>query len=209
MKAITMIRKRMEESHSTSSADCRMDQVTKILERIEAGNPSSSEELLPLVYEELRTLARSRMAQENPGQTLQATALVHEAYIRIAGDGKEMAWNSLGHFFGAAAEAMRRILIESARRKRSKKRGGEFKKIELESIDLAVGMDEETLLHVDEALKKLAAHDATGADLVKLRFFTGLTNIEAAKILGLSERTAKRTWAYARAWLYRELRRIQ
>ena len=184
----------------------KMDQVTQIIERIEAGDPSSSHELLPLVYEELRKLARSRMANELPGQTIQATALVHEAYLRVAGDGDdELDWNSRGHFFGAAAEAMRRILIENARRKKTKKRGGGLRKIDFDSIDVAIGMDDEMLLHVDEALEKLAVHDPPGAELVKLRFFTGLTNADASRILGLSERTARRTWTYARAWLYREL----
>jgi RNA polymerase sigma factor (TIGR02999 family) len=187
--------------------DCQMEQVSQILELIEAGDPNSSHELLPIVYEELRKLARSRMASELPGQTLQATALVHEAYLRIAGNEDELDWNSRGHFFGAAAEAMRRILIENARRKKTKKHGGDMQRIDFDSVDLAVGMDEETLLYVDEALEKLSVHDETGAELVKLRFFTGLTNVEAAKILGLSERTAKRTWAYSRAWLYRELQK--
>ncbi len=185
-----------------------LHEVTQILERIEAGDPQSASELLPLIYEELRALARRRMAKEDPGHTLQATALVHEAYLRVVGPNDEaLAWNSRGHFFSAAAEAMRRILIENIRRKQAKKRGSGAKRVDLESVDLAIGMDDDLLLQVNEAIEKLTEHDETGAQLVKLRFFTGLTNIEAAEILGLSERTAKRTWAYARAWLHREMKR--
>ena len=147
------------------------------------------------------------MSREDPGQTLQATALVHEAYLRIAGSKIEIDWNSRGHFFGAAAEAMRRILIENARRKNAKKRGGDVQKIDCDSVDVAIGMDDDSLLRVDEALGKLERTDEIGAKLVKLRFFTGLTNVEAAGILEISESTAKRTWAFARAWLYREMKR--
>ncbi len=183
-----------------------MSDVTRILSAIERGEPTAANELLPVVYEELRRLAAYKMAQERPGQTLQPTALVHEAWLRLIGS-SEQHWNSRGHFFAAAAEAMRRILVENARRKQRMKHGGEMKRIGLTTLDLAITSQDEHLLAVDEALEKLADHDPVGAQLIKLRFFAGLPNIEAARLMGIPERTAKRTWAYARAWLYEELKR--
>jgi len=183
-----------------------MSEVTHILDRVQQGDPHAAEQLLPLVYDELRRLAAMRMAHEPPGQTLQATALVHEAWLRLTGDG-EQDWNNRGHFFAAAAEAMRRILVENARRKQRLKHGGDLQRTALTGLDLAQDTPDEQLLAVDEALDGLAALDPVGAELVKLRFFVGLTNVEAARLLGLPERTAKRTWAYARAWLHEELKR--
>jgi len=179
-------------------------EVTRILERIELGEPKAAAELLPLVYQELRRLASHKMAQEAPGQTLQPTALVHEAWLRLVGS-EPRKFDGRGHFFCAAAEAIRRILIENARRKGRLKRGGQWQRVDLETLDVAVATDDETLLAVNEALERLAAIDPAGAELIKLRFFAGLSNVEAAKALGLAERTAKRTWAYARAWLHEEL----
>ena len=181
-----------------------MSDVTQLLGAINKGDSKAAEELLPLIYEELRKLAAHKMAQEQPGHTLQPTALVHEAWLRLVGSGPDH-WNSRGHFFAAAAEAMRRILVESARRKRRNKHGGEMRRIDITTLDVAIMSDEQHLLAVDEALDKLAAQDDLGAQLIKLRFFAGLSNVEAAKLLGIPERTAKRTWAYARAWLYEEL----
>jgi RNA polymerase sigma factor (TIGR02999 family) len=180
--------------------------VTRILDRVQQGDAQAAEDLLPLVYDELRKLAAHKMAQEAPGQTLQPTALVHEAYLRLVGPSPEQ-WNGRGHFFAAAAEAMRRILIENARRKQRLKHGGGLQRVGLTALDLAQHTTDEELLAVDEALDKLAALDPVGANLVKLRFFIGLPNIEAARLLGIPERTAKRTWAYARAWLHEELKR--
>jgi RNA polymerase sigma factor (TIGR02999 family) len=181
-----------------------MSQVTQILERAQQGDRKAPEELLPLVYDELRKLAAARMAQENANQTLQPTALVHEAWLRLTGGGQP-AFDGSGHFFAAAAEAMRRILIENARRKGRLKRGGEWERVGLEKLDVAVTSDDDTLLAVHDALNKLAGEDPVGAKLIELRFFGGLSNVEAAKVLGLAERTAKRTWTYARAWLHEEL----
>ena len=181
-----------------------MSEVTRILDRAQQGDPNAAEELLPLVYDELRKLAAHKMAGEPSGQTLQPTALVHEAWLRLAGEEKE-GWQGRAQFFSAAAEAMRRILIERARGKARLKRGGEWRRVELETLDLAATTDDDTLLAVNEALDKLAAVDPTGAELIKLRFFAGLSNVEAAKALGLAERTAKRAWFYARAWLHEEL----
>ena len=183
-----------------------MSDVTHILHRAQQGDPKAAGELLPLVYEELRKLAAARMAQEQAGQTLQPTALVHEAWLRLTG-GEQPAFDGRGHFFAAAAEAMRRILIENARRKGRLKRGGEWERVDLEHLDVAVTTDDDTLLAVHEALEKLAAIDPVGAKLIELRFFAGLSNVDAANALGLAERTAKRTWAYARAWLHEELTR--
>jgi len=183
-----------------------MSDVTRILDRVEHGDPNAAEELLPLVYGELRKLAAHKMAGEDPGQTLQPTALVHEAWLRLAGEEKDR-WEGRAQFFSAAAEAMRRILIERARGKARLKRGGDWQRVDLESLDLAATTDADTLLAVHEALDKLAAIEPAGADLVKLRFFAGLSNADAARALGLAERTAKRTWAYARAWLHQELTR--
>jgi len=180
--------------------------VTRILDAIQQGDPKATEELLPLVYEELRKLAAHKMANEAPGQTLQPTALVHEAWLRLAGD-KNQEWNGRGHFFAAAAEAMRRILVENARRKQRVKHGGEMQRLDLTSLDVAIITHDEHLLAVNEALDKLAARDPLGAQLIKLRFFAGLSNVDAARLLGIPERTAKRTWAYARAWLYEELKK--
>jgi len=182
-------------------------EVTRILNAIEGGDPKAAEELLPLVYEELRLLAAQKMAQEKPGQTLQATALVHEAYIRLVGD-EPQNWNSRGHFFCAAAEAMRRILVENARRKQSIKYGAELKRVDL--AEIAVGQDarvSDDLIDLDEALAKFAKQDKTKADLVKLRYFAGLTTQQAAQALGISTSTAERHWDYARSWLHAEIKR--
>ena len=183
-----------------------MSDVTRILNRVQQGDEKAAEELLPLVYEELRKLAAARMAQEQAGQTLQPTALVHEAWLRLTG-GEQPSFDGRGHFFAAAAEAMRRILIENARRKCRLKRGGEWERVGLEDLDEAVTTNDDTLLAVHEALNKLATLDPVGAKLIELRFFAGLSNVDAAIVLGLAERTAKRTWAYARAWLHEELTR--
>jgi RNA polymerase sigma factor (TIGR02999 family) len=186
-----------------------MSDVTRILSAIEQGDPRAAEQLLPLVYDELRQLAAQKMAHENPGQTLQATALVHEAYVRLVGSGKaagqEPYWDSRGHFFAAAAEAMRRILIDRARAKHSEKRGGTRRRIDIDTIDLATTAAPDQLLALDDALAKLAREDPPTARLVELRYFAGLTLDEAGKILGLSTATAYRHWNYARAWLHAEL----
>jgi RNA polymerase sigma factor (TIGR02999 family) len=182
-----------------------MNEVTRILSAVEQGDPQAAEQLLPLVYNELRRLAAQRLAQEKPGQTLQATALVHEAYLRLVGNDGNQNWNNRGHFFAAAAQAMQRILIDSARRKRRIKHGGNLHRADLDrdcSMDDAVSDD---LLAVDEALTKLAAEDPVKAELVKLRYFAGLTLEQAANVLHLSPATAKRYWAYARAWLYQAI----
>ncbi len=185
-----------------------MNEVTRILSAIEQGDScvqEAAEHLLPLVYDELRKLAAAKLAQEKPGQTLQATALVHEAYLRLVDVEKAQNWNSRGHFFAAAAEAMRRILVESARRKQSLKRGGGLARQGAEEAELAAPEPREDLLALDEALTRLAATDRTAADLVHLRYFAGLALPEAAQYLGISERTAGRLWAYARAWLRKEI----
>ena len=181
-----------------------MTDVTQLLDAATAGDPKAAAELLPLVYDELRRLAGARLAEEKPGQTLQPTALVHEAYLRLVGGG-ERAWNSRGHFFAAAAEAMRRILIDRAREKRSQKRGGGRKRLNVDAIDLVAQATPDQLLALDEALAKLAREDATAARLVELRYFAGLTVEEAGKALGTSTATAYRHWKYARAWLHGEL----
>jgi RNA polymerase sigma factor (TIGR02999 family) len=176
--------------------------ITQILQRAGQGDPSAADELLPLVYEELRKLAAQKLARETPGQTLQATALVHEAWLRLGGD-EQPSWDHRGHFFAAAAEAMRRILIDNARRKRRVRHGGELERVDLAAIQVPAPVPEEDeLLAVHEALDELAALDPRKAELVKLRFFVGLTFAEAAEVLGISEVTAKRDWAFARAWLY-------
>ena len=182
-----------------------MADVTQILSAIERGDPQAAEQLLPLVYEELRKLAARRMAQEKAGQTLQATALVHEAYIRLVDVEKARHWNSRGHFFSAAAEAMRRILVESARRKRSDKSGGGRQRFSLEEADPGALAQPDRLLAIDEALDGLAAEAPDVAELVKLRFFAGLSVKEAGQALGISRTTAFRHWTYARAWLRAEL----
>jgi len=183
-----------------------MTDVTRILNAIEHGDELAADQLLPLVYEELRLLAAQKMAQEQPGQTLQATALVHEAYLRLVGTGTE-SWDGKGHFFKAAAEAMRRILIENARRKKSPKYGGDHIKTDLNETVIAAGerVAPETMLALDEALEKLSKSDRMKADVVKLRYFAGLTSEQAAAVLKISPTTAKRYWTYARAWLLREI----
>jgi RNA polymerase sigma factor (TIGR02999 family) len=178
-----------------------MNEVTQILSAIEGGDPHAAEQLLPLVYQELRQLAAQRLAQEKPGQTLQATALVHEAYLRLVDADKVQAWNSRGHFFAAAAEAMRRILVENARRKRRPKHGGDRQRIELDE-SLVVADPRRDLLALDDALTHLATQEPVKAELVKLRYFAGLSLGEAAAILNISPATAKRYWAVARAWLF-------
>ena len=183
-----------------------MSDVTHHLAGIEQGNPQASEKILPLVYEELRKLAAQRLAEEKPGQTLQATALVHEAYLRLVGAQKVQRWDSRGHFFGAAAEAMRQILLNRARDKKRAKRGGERRRVNLDQIEIALDTSDEQLIALDDALTQLAVEDPDAARLVNLRFFAGLTLKEAAISLGLALRTAERQWAYARAWLYSRLR---
>jgi len=182
-----------------------MTDVTRILSAIEQGDPSAAEQLLPLVYDELRKLAAQKMAQEKPGQTLQATALVHEAYIRLVDVDKARHWDSRGHFFAAAAEAMRRILVENARRKQRLRHGGGHERLDLNGLDEIGEAPIDELLALDDALAKLTVLEPVKADLVKLRFFAGLSVDEAANILGVSRATAKRYWTYARAWLYAEI----
>ncbi|MCA9030289.1 MAG: sigma-70 family RNA polymerase sigma factor [Planctomycetaceae bacterium] len=183
-----------------------MQDVTQILKKIEAGDPTAAEQLLPLVYEELRKLAGARMSQENPGQTLQATALVHEAYLRLVKVDDGQKFDSRGHFFSAAAEAMRRILVENARRRKRLKRGGEHQRVELDDIPIAAAEIHEDLIALDEALSRLSEADPQGAQLVQLRYFAGLTIPDAAELMNISPRTADRIWAFARAWLHREIR---
>jgi RNA polymerase sigma factor (TIGR02999 family) len=183
-----------------------MDEVTHILAAIEHGEPHAAAQLLPLVYDELRKLAARKLAQESPAQTLQATALVHEAYLRLVDDEKARQWDSRGHFFAAAAEAMRRILVDRARAKGREKRGGKLKKLNIDAIDLATTATPDQLLAIDEALAKLALDDPAAARLVELRYFAGLTVEEAGKASGISTATAYRHWNYARAWLHSELR---
>jgi RNA polymerase sigma factor (TIGR02999 family) len=182
-----------------------MSEVTRILSAIEQGDPHAAEQLLPLVYQELRRLAAEWLAREAPGQTLQPTALVHEAYVRLVDVAKVQDWNSRGHFFAAAAEAMRRILVEGARRKSSLKRGGARKRQELEEDNLAAPERPDELLALDEALSQLATSDPKAAELVKLRYFAGFTVKQAAEILGMSPRAADLLWAFARAWLLRKI----
>jgi RNA polymerase sigma factor (TIGR02999 family) len=182
-----------------------MSEVTRILSAIEEGDPHAAEQLLPLVYDELRKLAAARLAQEKPGQTLQATALVHEAYLRLVDGDRARHWDSRGHFFAAAAEAMRRILVNRAQEKRCLKRGGGWKRVDLDGLAVVEDASDEDLIAIDEALGRLAQESAACAELVKLRFFAGLTLEEAAVALGLARRTADRYWAYARARLYEML----
>lgn len=182
-----------------------MSEVTRILSRIESGDPTAAEQLLPLVYDELRNLAAARLAHERPGQTLQATALVHEAYLRLVDADDAPAWNSRGHFFGAAAEAMRRILLNRARDKGRLKRGGQRRKIDLAHVEIASDAPSEDLLAIDEALVQLTTEHPACAQVVRLRFYAGLSNDEAAAALGISPSTAKRYWAFARAWLFDKL----
>jgi len=180
-----------------------MSEVTRILSAIEQGDPHAAEKLLPVVYDELRHLAAQRLANEKPGQTLQATALVHEAYLRLVGD---QHFDNRGHFFAAAAEAMRRILLNRARDKKRLKRGGERHRVDLDHIEIALDTSDEDLIALDQALTELATEDPEAARLVNLRFFAELTLKDAAASLGLSQRTAERQWTYARAWLYARLR---
>ena len=182
-----------------------MSDVTRILSQIESGDPSAAEQLLPLVYDELRKLAAAKLAQEKPGQTLQATALVHEAYLRLVDADQVRLWNSRWHFFAAAAESMRRILIDRARDKKRLRRGGHRRRIDLDGIDIALNTPEDILLDLDEALGRLAAVYPECAELVTLRFFAGMSLGESAAALGLARRTANRYWAYARAWLHQQL----
>jgi RNA polymerase sigma factor (TIGR02999 family) len=184
-----------------------MNDVTRILSAIEQGDPRAAEKLLPLVYDELRKLAAQRLAHEKPGQTLQATALVHDAYLRLVDVEHARDWNSRGHFFAAAAEAMRRIVIDRARDRRRLKRGGGGQRVDLDLGVIPDGTPDENLIDLDEALQRLERDDPVGASLVKLRFFAGLGQAEAAEALGLPRRTADRHWAFARAWLFDRLRR--
>ncbi len=184
-----------------------MTPVTQILHALEQGDPQAAKQLLPLVYDELRRLAAHNLAHERPGQTLDATALVHEAYLRLVGDDAALRWDSRGHFFAAAAEAMRRILIENARRRRSRKHGGGLVRHDVECVPLADAEPDADLLALDEALTRLAEKDAAKAELVRLRYFAGLTLDECAKMLGISPATADRWWAYVRAWLHLEISR--
>ena len=183
----------------------RMHELTRVLDQIQRGDSHAAEELLPLVYSELRKLAACALAAERPGQTLQATALVHEAYLRLVGGGQSDSWSGRGHFFAAAAEAMRRILVEQARRKGRLKRGGDRQRVDLEDVPAATDERPDDLLAVDAALDALARFDPVKAEVVKLRYFAGLTIEETAACMGVSPATAKRQWAIARAWLYRHL----
>jgi RNA polymerase sigma factor (TIGR02999 family) len=182
-----------------------MSDVTRILSVIEQGDAHAAEQILPLVYDELRKLAAQKLVQEKPGQTLDATALVHEAYLRLVDTEQAQHFNSRGHFFAAAAEAMRRILVESARRKQSEKHGGQRTRVDLDQAEAVAAAGPDDLLALDEALAQLAEHDAQAAELVKLRYFAGLTVKEAAEFLGISPRNADFVWAFARAWLFRKL----
>jgi RNA polymerase sigma factor (TIGR02999 family) len=182
-----------------------MNEVTRVLSAIKGGDAHAAEHLLPLVYQELRKLAAQKLAQERPGQTLEATALVHEAYVRLVDREQAQHWNSRGHFFAAAAEAMRRILVEQARRKHRSKHGGDHRRVDLDEAVQIAGVPPDSLLDLDEALSRLEATDPLAANLVKLRYFSGLTMPQAAEALGISLRNAERNWTYARTWLRREL----
>ena len=186
----------------------RVSDVTRILEAAQNGDPTAAEQLLPLVYEELRRLAAHKMANEAAGQTLQPTALVHEAWLRLVGN-QEQQWNGRAHFFGAAAEAMRRILIENARRKGAQRHGGGQVKLDIQDIEIATAPKDDELLALSDALEKFAVRDKQKAELVKLRYFVGLTTEEAAQVLGISVPTADRWWNFSRAWLYEEIERQQ
>jgi RNA polymerase sigma factor (TIGR02999 family) len=185
----------------------RMSDVTRLINAIGEGDPQASAELLPLVYDELRRLAAERMAHDRPGQTLQATALVHEAYLRLVGSDNSPQWDNRWHFFAAAAEAMRRIVLNAARDKKRLKRGGNFRRIDLDQVDLASDTTDLDLVALDEALRELERDDAVAAQVVKLRFFAGMKQREVAAAMGISLRTAERQWAFAQAWLYDRLRR--
>ena len=184
-----------------------MSDVTRILSQIDQGDPSAAEQLLPLVYEELRELAAAKLAHEKPGQTLQATALVHEAYLRLVDVKRAQQWDSRGHFFAAAAEAMRRILVENARRKQGLKYGGDLKRADMEVADIATRMTADELIDLDEALEDLGRKNPVKAKLVTLRYFGGMTIEQAAGVCGISRVTAYRYWRFARAWLYRQLQK--
>ncbi len=181
-----------------------MSEVTRILEAIEQGDQHASADLLPLVYDELRLLAAQKLARERPGQTLQATALVHEAWLRLIGP-VESPWDGRGHFFSAAAEAMRRILIENARRKKRLRHGGELQRVELDEVEAVCGLPSDELLEVNEALGRLEQLDPSGAQIVKLRFFAGLTHPQIAEALGVSLSTVERSWSFSRAWLFQQI----
>jgi len=183
-----------------------MSDVTRILNAAQQGDPAAADELLPLVYDELRRLAAARMANEAAGHTLQPTALVHDAWLRLAGSDANTMFANRAHFFAAAAEAMRRILIDRARRKGAGKRGGDWQRIDLDKVEIATDADDDTLLLVNESLEKLAKEDARAAEIAKLRFFGGLTLEEAAQVMAVTERTANRYWAFARVWLFDEMR---
>ncbi len=184
-----------------------MSDVTQLLSAIDAGDPKAAGQLLPLVYEELRRLAAAKMAHEKPGQTLQATALVHEAWLRLTDGEQQRAWNSRGHFFGAAAEAMRRILVESARRKARLRHGGELERVAVDQIEIASVLPDERLVQVSEALDNLEREAPEAAQVVKLRYFAGLTQEQVAETMGISLRTAERHWTWAKAWLFQWIRR--
>jgi len=184
-----------------------MSDVTQLLNAIDEGDSNASDQLLPLVYEELRKLAAARMAQEKPGQTLQATALVHEAWLRLVGSEEPRAWNSRGHFFGAAAEAMRRVLVDRARQKARVRHGGALERVDLEHVTIATEDSDDTVLAMHEALEKLALESPQKAEIVKLHYFIGLEYPEIARALGVSLSTVERGWAYARSWLYREMKK--
>lgn len=186
-----------------------MNEVTRILSAIDEGDPAAAEDLLPLVYRELRTLAAAKLSNEKPGQTLQATVLVHEAYLRLVDADRPQQWNGRAHFFGAAAEAMRRILIENARRKQSRKCGGGKHRVDFRDLDVADELKDEGLLALDEALSQLEALWPKKAQLVKLRYFAGMTMPEVSDAMGVSLATAERYWAFARAWLYSELKKCE
>ena len=185
-----------------------MSDVTQILNAAARGDVKASEELLPVLYNELRRLAAYRMANEASGHTLQPTALVHEAYLRLVGSSEPQQWDGRTHFFAAAAEAMRRILVETARRKKRLKHGGEFQRVGIEDVDVPLPMPDDELIALDEALNQLAAVDGRAANVVKLCFFVGMTQEEAAKELGVSRATAERLWSFARAWLFREMKKV-
>ena len=183
-----------------------MSEVTLLLSAIEAGDPHASGQLLPLVYEELRKLAAAKLAQEPPGQTLQATALVHEAWLRVGGPDDRKAWNSRGHFFGAAAEAMRRILVDAARRKARLRHGGEWERVPVDQIEIAASLPEDRLVQVSDALEEMEREAPEAAQVVKLRYFAGLTQEQVADSMGISLRSAERQWTWAKAWLFHRIR---
>src|SRR5207253_973241 len=197
---------RGQSAHWRFEPATEMSEITRILDAIEKCEPRAADQLLPLVYDELRKLAAWKMSHEPPGQTLQPTALVHEAWLRLTGK-ENPQWNNRAHFFGAAAEAMRRILIENARRKMARRHGGDQVRLDVDDLEIALPGADDQMLAINDALEKLAALDQPKAELVKLRYFAGLTIEQAAQVLGISEATAKRWWSYARAWLYREVNR--